>query len=188
VIFEPRREWVRIKAEPAAPRRLFTSYAMILAAIPAGAFFIKDVLVRPALYVRWHRWGFAGALGNAVLSYAAALVLVYVFALILTALAPTFSSSRDMPGALKLSVYSMTPGWVAGFFFLFPYPFFWTLGVLGALYGLYVFYEGLEAGLLDTPRDKVGGFLGASILAVLALYAIRWLVLGWVFAVRLHTF
>jgi len=187
VIVEPRREWVRIKGEAAAPWRLFTAYAMILAAIPPGATFIRDVLIRPALYVRWHRWGLASALGNAVLSYLSALALVVVFALILTALAPGFSSSRDMGAALKLSVFSMTPGWLAGFFFLFPRAV-WILVIVAALYGVYIFYEGLEAGLLETPRDRVGGFLGVSFLAVLALFTIRWMVLSWIFAIRLHAF
>jgi hypothetical protein len=45
IILKPKEEWVKIKAEPATVAGLFTSYAMILAAIPAVCQFLGNILV-----------------------------------------------------------------------------------------------------------------------------------------------
>ena len=117
IVLKPKEEWVKIKSEPATVAGLFTSYAMILAAIPAVCQFLGNILVGRRLpMVGRYTWPVGNALGNAVVSYVFALVTVYLFALIINELAPNFGSAKNMVNALKLSVYSMTPGWVAGVF------------------------------------------------------------------------
>ena len=71
-------------------------------------------------------------------------------ALIIDALAPSFRSQRNFPNALKLSVYSFTPVWLAGIFILIPGLRFLT--ILG-LYGLYLMWTGMTP-LMGSPRDK----------------------------------
>jgi hypothetical protein len=183
IILKPKEEWVKIKAEPSTVADLFTSYAMILAAIPAGCQFLGNILVGRRLpMVGVYRWSIGRALGNAVVSYVFALVTVYLFALIINELAPNFGSAKNMTSALKLSVYSMTPGWVAGILYIIPG--LWILGILASLYGLYVLYLGFDTPMMETPKDKVMSYMGVGIVVVIVLYVVFSLILGGIFAVR----
>ena len=183
IILKPKEEWVKIKAEPATVAGLFTSYAMILAAIPAGAQFLGNILVGRRLpVVGLYRWSIGRALGNAIVSYIFALATVYLFALIINELAPNFGSAKNMTSALKLSVYCMTPGWVAGILYIIPG--LWILGILAGLYSLYVLYLGFDTPMMETPKDKVMSYMGVSIVVVIVLYVVFSLILGGIFAVR----
>jgi len=87
---------------------------------------------------------------NAMFTYVLAFVMVYVVALIVDAWAPTFESQKNFANALRLSVYSCTPLWLAGIFMLVPGLRF--LVVLG-FYGLYVLWSGLPL-LMKSPPGK----------------------------------
>jgi hypothetical protein len=139
VILKPKDEWVKIKAETTTVRGVFTSYVMLLAAIPVAAHFLGNILIGRRLpFYGMYRWGLGRAFGNAIVSYVFALATVYLFAVIVNALAPNFSSAQNMTNAVKLAAYSMTPGWVAGVFYVIPA--LWILGLLASLYGLYILY------------------------------------------------
>ncbi len=182
ILLRPREEWLKIKAEPATVPGLFRSYAMILAAIPAAAQLVGRLLFRSEIpFARVPDWTFGRALVSAVVSYLVSLAMVYLFAFTMNTLAPNFSSVPHISNAMKLAVYSMTPFWVAGALYVIP-----RLGVLVALagfYGLYLLYLGIEAPVMETPKDKALGFLGVSIIALAALFLLRALVLG-VFSLR----
>jgi Yip1 domain len=182
IILKPKEEWVKIKAETTSVSELFTSYAMILAAVPAVAQFIGFGLIgRRYPFIGWVRMGLGTSLLRAVFSYILSLVMVYVFALIINALAPTFASAPNQLNAMKLAVFSMTPGWVAGI--LYVVPFLEWLVILASLYGLYVLYLGFATPLMDTPKDKVMAYLVVSILVVVVLSVVVGLILGAIFAV-----
>ena len=183
IILKPKEEWVKIKAEPTTVAEIFTSYVLILAAIPAVFQFLGNVLVGTRLpLLGVFRWPIGRALGYAVVTYVLALVSVYVFALVINELAPTFSSAKNLTNAVKLSAYSMTPGWVAGVLYIIPG--LWVLGLVASLYGLYILYLGFSTPLMETPKDKIPGYMGLSIVVAIVLYV----VFGWiaraVFAVR----
>ena len=180
IILKPKEEWVKIKAEPATVAGLFTSYAMVLAAIPAGARFLGNILVRRLPMGAVFPLG--QALVNAIVTYVYALAAVFLFALIISELAPNFGSAKNLTAALKLSVYSMTPGWVAGILYIIPG--LWILGILAGLYGLYVLYLGFDTPMMETPKDKVMSYMVVSIVVVIVLYVVFSLILGGIFAVR----
>jgi hypothetical protein len=90
------------------------------------------------------------ALIAAVVKYILAFVAVYIVALIVDLLAPTFGSQKNFASALKVTVYSYTPVWLAGVFSLIPALSF--LAILG-LYGLYLLWLGLPQ-LMRTPAEK----------------------------------
>ena len=76
----------------------------------------------------------------------------------------------------------MTPGWVAGILYIIPG--LWVLGILAGLYGLYVLYLGFDTPMMETPKDKIPGYLIASVLVILVLSVVfNWIVKG-IFAVR----
>jgi Yip1 domain len=143
ILLTPQTEWPVIAREPGDTAALFTRYVAILALIPALAGFIGTSLI--GRYVP-----FFSGLMSAIVGYVMAFVVTFVVALIVDALAPTFGAQKNFPNALKLTVYSYTPAWLAGIFLLIPGLSF--LAILG-LYGLYLLWLGLPP-LMLAPRDK----------------------------------
>jgi hypothetical protein len=183
ILLKPKEEWARIKAEPTTPAQLFTSYIMILAVLPPAFQFLGHVLVGRRLpLVGVYRMPVGRALGYALVSYVLSLAAVYLFALVVDQLAPSFASAKNMTNALKLAAYSMTPAWVAGVLYIIPG--LWALGLVASLYGLYILYLGFETPMMETPKDKIPGYLVVSVLVVVAVSVVfNWIVKG-IFAVR----
>jgi hypothetical protein len=74
--------------------------------------------------------------------------MVYIIAGVIDLLAPRFGGKKNFPNAVKLSVYSHTPLWLAGIFLLVPgLNFLLILGV----YGFYLLWVGLPL-LMGVPQ------------------------------------
>ncbi|MFQ6109703.1 MAG: Yip1 family protein [Candidatus Aminicenantales bacterium] len=182
ILLKPKEEWIKIKEEKATVSELFTSYAMILAAIPAVAQFIGLSLVgRKVPFLGWYRYGLGRGILYAILLYIFTLISVYVFGIIINALAPTFSSTQNTTNAMKLAVYCLTPAWVAGILYIIPY--LGILVVIASLYGIYLLYLGFTTPLMDTPREKVIGYLVVSVVVVFVLMVVVGIILGAIFTV-----
>ncbi|MGB8952723.1 MAG: Yip1 family protein [Candidatus Aminicenantales bacterium] len=182
IILKPKDEWEKIKKESTPVGQLFTSYAVLLALIPAIAQFIGYGLIGYRVpFIGWVRFGIGNALIRSVVYYISTLVVVYVFGLIINALAPSFSSKPSAENAMKIAVFSMTPVWVAGILYIIP--FLWFLVLLASLYGIYILYLGFAAPLMETPKDKVVSYLLVSIVAIVVLMIIVSVVLGAIFTV-----
>ena len=182
ILLKPKEEWAKIKQEAISVNQLFTSYVMILAAIPAVAQFIALSLVgRRVPFIGWYRYGLGRGFLYAILLYVFTLVSVYVFGIVINALAPTFSSTQDMLNAMKLAVYSMTPSWVAGILYVIPY--LGILAIIASLYGIYLLYLGFATPLMGTPKEKVVGYLVVSIIVIIVLMAVVGIILSAMFAV-----
>jgi len=182
IILKPKDEWVKIKGESTPVAQLLTSYAAILALIPTIAQFIGYGLVGYRVpFVGWYRFGIGTALIRAIVYYVLTLVSAYIFAIVINALAPTFSSKQGMENAMKLVVYGLTPVWVAGILYIVP--FLGILAILASLYGLYVLYVGFATPLMDTPKEKVLGYFLVSIVAIIVLFFVVSVVLGAIFTV-----
>jgi len=182
ILLKPKEEWVKIKEESLPVSQLFTSYAMILAAIPAVAQFIGlGFIGRSRPFIGWYRYGAGRAFLYAVFLYVGHLAAVYILGLVINALAPTFSSDQNKDNDMKIAVFSMTPSWMAGVLYLIPY--LGTLALLASLYGIYILYLGFNTPLMNTPKDKVVGYLIVSIIIAIVLTAIISLILGGIFLV-----
>jgi hypothetical protein len=94
-------------------------------------------------------------------------LVVFAMALIVDALAPTFGAQRSFSNALKLTVYSYTPVWLAGLFLLVPGLSFLT--ILG-LYGLYLLWLGLPP-LMAAPFDKSVPYAVTAVICAVVLAA-----------------
>ena len=158
ILLMPQTEWPVIERESGDVWVLFTQYVAILALIPAIAGFIGGVLVGGYM-------PFFGGLVVAIVGYVLSFVVVYVVALLIDVLAPSFGAQKNFPNALKLSVYSHTPAWLAGIFLLVPGLGF--LRILG-LYGLYLLWLGLPP-LMRAPRDNALLYAGAVVLCAVLL-------------------
>ncbi len=108
------------------------------------------------------------SIASAVVHYILTLVGVYILALIIDALAPTFSGEKNINQAFKVATYSYTPGWLVGIFAIIP-----TLSILGilGLYGLYLLYLGLPV-LMKSPKEKSLGYTAAVIVAAIIIFVV----------------
>jgi hypothetical protein len=169
ILLKPKQEWDVIAGETTSIAELYKSYVVILAAIGPVAGIIGTSLVGITLpFVGTFRVPITTAVASAVVQYVLTLVGVYVLALVIDALAPTFSGQKDMNQAFKLAAYSYTPGWLAGIFIIIP-----MLGILGlvGLYGLYLLYVGLPA-LMKSPSEKSLGYTVAIVIAAIVIFVI----------------
>jgi hypothetical protein len=166
ILLTPKSEWLVIERESGDPAFLFMNYVAILAAIPALCGFIGLSLIGIV--------GIGAGLVFAIVQYLLAFVFAYVLGLIIDALAPTFEAQKNPANALKLAVYSMTPGWVAGIFLLIPVVGF--LAFILGLYGFYLLWVGLPL-LMKGPEEKAIGYTAAAaICAIIITIVIRWAV------------
>ena len=180
ILLKPKEEWEKIKGESLTIPQMFTSYAALLAAVPPIAHMIGLTLIgRSIPVIGVYRYGLGRTLLYAIFYYALSLVSVYVLGIIVNALAPTFSSKQNPENAMKIAVFSMTPVWVAGIFYIIPV--LGVLAVLGSLYGIYLFYIGFSSSIMDTPQDKVVGYVVVSIIVAVILMAVVWAILGAIF-------
>jgi hypothetical protein len=175
LITRPREEWQAIAGEPSDTAGLFKNYVAPLSVIPAVAGFIGTSLIGVSVPgLGTVRTGLGTGLASAILQFGLSLVLVYVLALVIDALAPTFQGHKNMLAAFKVAAYSMTPSWLAGIFSLIPSISF--LSLLG-LYAIYVLYVGLPL-LMRTPANKALGYTAVVVLAAIVLSIVLAAVLG----------
>ncbi|HBL25150.1 MAG TPA: YIP1 family protein [Deltaproteobacteria bacterium] len=161
IMLKPAQTWETIKAEQTTIKDLFTSYAAILAIIPAAAGFIGMSLMGTSMLGIHFRIPFLYGIIHAIISYVLTLVGVYVVAFVIDALAPSFSSRKDILSAVKVAVFSFTPAWIGGIFMILP--MLSILTFLASLYGLYLLYTGLPI-LMETPREKTLGYFVVVII------------------------
>ena len=154
ILLTPKTEWPVIAAEPATVADLYKNYILWLAAIPALALLIGT-------------FGLFG-IRYAIRNYVISLVMTFVGALIVDALAPTFGGQKNQAQALKTVAYSSTAFWVAGIVLIVP-----LLGVLlgwivilaALVYAIYLFYLGLPH-TMKCPPEKAGAYTAVSAIIV----------------------
>ena len=177
IITTPKTEWPVVAQEPTTPADLYKGYIIILAAIPAIAGFVKGTLIGTDLGVLGQmRVGMGAGIVSLVISYVLALVGVYIMALIVDALAPSFGGQKDRTQALKTVAYSMTAGWVAGAAIILPWIGFLIM-IAGALYGIYLLYLGLPH-TMKAPQEKAVGYTVVIIIVAFVLQLIIGSIVG----------
>ncbi|MDR0770259.1 MAG: YIP1 family protein [Burkholderiales bacterium] len=155
ILLSPIREWAVIDGEEATINSLYTNYAVILALIPAVAGFIGNSLVGMTVLGMTFRTPIVAGLVMAIVMYVIGLAMLYVFALVINALAPKFDGQANLVQAFKVAVYGATAVWVASILTIVP-----ALGVLvllAAIYSLVLYWLGLPK-LMKVPEEKKIGF------------------------------
>ena len=168
ILTTPKTEWPVIAAEPATIGGLYTGYIMILAAIPAVCLFIKATFFGYGLFgLGAYRMGMTAGIGAMVMRYVLSLIAVFVLALIIDALAPTFSGQKSRVQALKTAGYSYTASWMAGFGLLLPWLGF-LIAIVGGIYSIYLLYLGLP-NTMKAPPDKAAGYTAVTVVVAIVL-------------------
>jgi hypothetical protein len=160
LLLTPKEEWPRIDADPMTVSGIMTGWVLPLAAIGPVAHLIQS-LVFPLniLGIMW-RPSVPGAVVTAIVSLALTVVFVYVWSLIIDALAANFGGTKNPIAALKVAAFSATAAWICGIFQILP--LLGLLGILG-LYSAYLFWVGLPI-LMKVPEDKAPAYAVVTIL------------------------
>lgn len=166
MVMRPKDTWPAIAAENSTPGELLTGYAAPLAAIGPVAGFIGGQLFGTTLFGVTYKASFLGALSGAVLTFVISLIGVVVLALLADWLAPKFGGTADRRGAFRLVIYGATASWLGGVFGLIPA--LSVLGLLLALYTLYVIYTGIGP-MMKVPDDKRAGYAAVTVVAAILL-------------------
>lgn len=174
ILVTPKTEWPRIDAEPATIGSIYTGYVLILAAIGPIALLIGQQVFGYSAFGVTYKPPIATSVGSAVLTYILSLVSVFVSALIIDALAPSFGGTKDQVKAFKVAAYSATAAWLAGIFQIIPMLAF--LGIVG-LYSLYLLFVGLPM-LMRVPADKAVGYVVVVIIVQIVLYFVVAMIVG----------
>jgi uncharacterized Zn finger protein (UPF0148 family) len=178
IITKPKQEWEVIQKEIPETKKILTSYVIPLMLIPTVAQIIGLGLIGKKVgmgfwsvnYKSWE-WG----LTTGITTFVAGLISLYVVALVVDLLAPSFGSEKNFGRSFQLVAYAWTPAWVAGVFHIIP-----ALGIIATLagiYGLVLLYMGI-APLKKTPADKVAVYFIISLLVVIVVSVVIALVLG----------
>ena len=82
---------------------------------------------------------------------------------------------------MKLAAYSLTPGWVASALSIIP--MLYILVMIASLYGVYILYLGLDANLMETPKEKIVSYLVVIIVITFVIMFVIGAILSTLFTV-----
>jgi hypothetical protein len=171
ILLTPKTEWPIIAAEQASTGGLYKDYVIWLAGAAALASFISMSLIgRGMMMLGTFRVGIATGLTWAVIGLVQALVLTWVLAWLIDALAPTFGGQKNRVQALKTAAYAFTAGWVASIAAIIPV-LGWLIALAGMIYGIYLLYLGLPH-TMKCPPEKAVGYTAVTVVIAI--------VVGWI--------
>lgn len=174
IIISPVKEWDVINSEQPNTSQIITGYVLPLAGVAALAAFIGYGLIGFNMgFVRLAgiNWGIYQALSVLIMAIGS----VFLGALVIDALAPSFGSEKNMGRSIQLVAYSYTPAWIGGIFAILPA--IAIIGVLAGLYGLYLLYIGMPK-LKKTPADKHAGYFIVCLVVMIVIYFVIGLIMS----------
>lgn len=172
ILLSPRTEWPVIDAEQDTPHTLLTRFVLPLVLLGTAAAFIGygligiDAIFFKLKGIKWGAWFAIRQLISGIVGY-------YTAVYVIDALAPSFSSEKNLGKSAQLVAYASTPSWVSAIFLVIP-----SLGILGlfGLYGIYLFYVGLPV-LKKTPEDKrIAYMVVAALVIILITWMSQWVI------------
>jgi len=182
ILMSPKTEWGVIDGESATVGGIYTSYVLILAAIPQICMALGMIffMPRPMAEVASVAAAFgvytltpASIILGAVVQYVLSLVCVYVMAMIIDGLAPSFGGTKDQLKAFKVAAYYPTAAWVAGILYIIP--MLGILALIAGIYSLYTLFLGLPQ-LMRVPEDKkVGYFVVTLVIAIIVFMVVGYI-------------
>lgn len=164
----PKTEWPVIEKEQTTLQELYMEYILLLAAIgPVAGFLKMSVFGIHVPLMGTYRPALGAGIGGMVLGYVMTLAGVYLMALIVNMLAPSFGGKKDEMQALKTVAYAYAAAWVAGIGQLVPWVG-WIIVLAGSVYSVYLLYLGLPV-TMKCPPEKAAGYTAVSIIVAIIL-------------------
>ena len=180
ILITPKTEWQTIEAENTPHVKVFTSYVVPLALIPAIAAFIGYGLIGYSVlgvHIGSIGWGIRYAINYYIMMLAG----TYITAFVINALAEGFGATKNLDKAYSLVAYAYTPMFIGGIFYILPA--LSLIAGLAGLYGFYLLYIGLQP-MMKQPAEKTTTYFVVSFLVMIVVYAVVGMILG---AVLLRT-
>jgi hypothetical protein len=165
IILTPKDEWPKIAASPESIGDIYRSWVLPLAAIGPVAQFIGGTVFGYGMFGFSFKPTIMGALSSSIISYVLTLIGVYLLALVINGLAPSFGGTKNKVAAFKVAAFGATAAWIAGIFGIIPMLGF--LGLLG-LYSFYLIFLGLPL-LMKSPPEKATGYI---VVVVVVMFVI----------------
>ena len=164
ILVSPKHAWETIEQNNEGIGDIYKSYLMVIGLVPSIAGFVGMSLIGYGGFGMSFRVPIAAGLASMVTSYVMLLVMCFVVALIVDALAPTFGGQKSRVNAFKVVAYGSTAGIVGGVFNAVPS--LAVLGVIAALYSIYLFYLGLPT-LMKCPQEKAVGYTAVVVICAI---------------------
>jgi hypothetical protein len=170
LILKPKDEWPAIDAEPMTVQGIMTSWVLPLAAIGPIASVLRSFLFPitiPIIGTRFYP-SLIGSIVQAIVAVILTAVGVWLWSLILDALAPNFKGTKNPIAALKLVAFSATAMWLCGIFQLT----WWTMPLMFlGLYSAYIFWVGVPI-MMKVPQDQAPVYVIIAIVIGIVVNAV----------------
>lgn len=169
ILVEPRREWEVIAGEDSSVGSLYRDYIVPLAAIGPLALLVRVSLMGVGGPEGGPRYAspLAGA-GLGMVWFALSMASVFIVALVVDALAPSFGARKDPIGALKVAAYASTPTWLVSVLVVMPVLAVLYLIMAAGFYGIYLLYLGLPP-VMGAPRERALAYTVVVIIVVVLI-------------------
>jgi hypothetical protein len=168
LVLQPKQEWQVIATEATTTGQLYTNYIMPLAAIgPIASIIGMSLFGITVPFVGTYRVPIGTAITHSIISYVFTLAGIFILALIIDALAPSFLGEKSQIQALKVAAYSCTAAWLGGIFSLIPS--ISILAIIPGIYSLYLLYLGLPV-LMKSPQDKALGYTIVVLIVAIVIF------------------
>ena len=168
VLVSPKTEWATIEAENAPHAKVFITYVLLLAIIPAAAAFVGYGLIGYSVF-GVHIGSISWGVRQAIVQYVTMLGGTYLTAFVIDALATNFGARKDFNRAFSLVAYAYTPMFLGGLFYILP-KISW-LASLAGLYGLYLLYIGLQP-MMQAPKEKQTAYFIVSLIVTVVVVVV----------------
>ena len=169
ILFQPQREWEAINGEFTKAGAIYRNYIVPLSAIgPIASVAGVAVFGEQGTLFGIVQTPLGTAVQDAVAHYVLGLVSVFVVAIALELLAPSFSGQANRVQGLKVAAYASTPAWLFGILCLVPR--LGPLALLGMVWTLYLVYSGAPL-LMKVSKERATAFglVAVVIAAIVAL-------------------
>ena len=177
----PKDEWKSIRDERCTIGKCYCSHVLLLAALPAIAYFIGTSQVGWVIGTKSVRLSTESALYIAALTYLTMLVGVFAMGKAIHWMSQTYGAKQNLPQSIALAAYTATPLFLTGI--MLVYPILWLnllIGLMALAYTIYLLYIGVPI-MMKISQER--GFLFASavmgvglvmLVAVLAATVVLW--------------
>lgn len=169
ILKNPLAELNKVKSEQISKDYLIKQYIAILALISAVASIIGMGIVGINIGFGSYRLPIVTAVVGGVFTFILSIVGFYVTGMVINSLAPNFASKQNELQAMKLAAYSYTPVLLGGIFNIIP--MLGVIGMLFAIYGLYILYLGIPV-LMETAKEQAMTYTIVIIVAMFVIYFI----------------
>lgn len=170
LMLKPKDEWPAIDAEPMTLQSVMISWVLPLAAIGPIAGLVRSFLFPITIPIIGTRF-YPSLIGSVVQAIVAVILTaagVWLWSLILDALAPNFKGTKNPIAALKLVAFSATAMWLCGIFQLT----WWTLPLMFlGLYSAYIFWVGVPI-MMKVPQDQAPVYVVIAIVIGIVVNAV----------------